>query len=57
MYPLAEKKQRLMLLQNQLAAQTRHYNKDMIGTTQKVLINCCSKKDPNNFPVAPKVIV
>ena len=47
--PLAEKKQRLMLLQNQLSTQTRHYNKAMIGTTQKILINCCSKKDSKQF--------
>lgn len=47
--PLTEKKQRLMLLQNQLAAQTRKYNKAMIGTTQKILISCCSKKDSKQF--------
>ncbi|CAL7960157.1 isopentenyl-adenosine A37 tRNA methylthiolase [Gammaproteobacteria bacterium] len=46
---LAEKKHRLMLLQNQLAAQTRQYNKAMIGTAQKILVNCRSKKDPKQF--------
>lgn len=42
---LTEKKHRLSILQNQLAAQTRRYNKAMIGTTQAILINCHSKKD------------
>ncbi len=47
--PLTEKKHRLMLLQNQLAAQTRQHNKAMIGTVQKVLVNCRSKKDPKQL--------
>ena len=46
---LTEKKHRLMLLQNQLATQTRQYNKAMIGTVQKILVNCHSKKDPKQF--------
>lgn len=47
--PLTEKKQRLILLQNQLAIQTRRYNRALIGTTQKILISCCSKKDSKQF--------
>ena len=47
--PLAEKKHRLMLLQNQLAMQTRQYNKAMIGTVQKILVNCHAKKDSKQF--------
>ncbi|MEI8054587.1 MAG: tRNA (N6-isopentenyl adenosine(37)-C2)-methylthiotransferase MiaB [bacterium] len=47
--PLIEKKHRLEILQNQLATQTRRYNKAMIGTAQKVLISSRSKKDPKQF--------
>jgi tRNA-2-methylthio-N6-dimethylallyladenosine synthase len=46
---LAEKKQRLTILQNQLALQTRSYNQAIVGTTQKVLVSGCSRKDPNQF--------
>lgn len=47
--PLTEKKQRLTILQNQLAAQARQYNHSMLGTTQKILINSHSKKDSKQF--------
>lgn len=47
--PLTVKKQRLTTLQNQLAAQARQYNEKMLGTTQKVLISSCSKKDTQQF--------
>jgi tRNA-2-methylthio-N6-dimethylallyladenosine synthase len=47
--PLIEKKQRLMILQNQLAIQARQYNKTMVGTTQKILVDCCSKKDSHQL--------
>ena len=46
---LAEKKHRLKILQDQLAKQTRQYNKPLIGTTQKVLTDYCSPKDHNQF--------
>jgi tRNA-2-methylthio-N6-dimethylallyladenosine synthase len=47
--PLIEKKHRLMILQNQLATQTRKYNNNLIGTIQKILINSCAKKNTNQF--------
>lgn len=47
--PLEEKKRRLETLQNQISIQTRKYNKSLIGTTQNILINSCSKKDVNQF--------
>ncbi|EKE01944.1 MAG: hypothetical protein ACD_21C00016G0002 [uncultured bacterium] len=46
---LDEKKRRLAVLQNQLATQTRQYNKAMIGTVQKILACGRSKKDPTHF--------
>ncbi len=46
---LTEKKERLAILQNQLAAQARKYSKNMIGTTQKVLVTDHAKKDSKQF--------
>ena len=47
--PLAQKKQRLLDLQNQLAIQSREYNKTMVGTVQKVLVVGRDKKKHNQF--------
>jgi len=46
---LAEKKQRLTTLQDQLTIQSLRYNQAMIGTTQKILVNSCSKKNSQQF--------
>jgi tRNA-2-methylthio-N6-dimethylallyladenosine synthase len=46
---LEEKKERLALLQNQLAKQARAYANAMINTKQSVLVTQRTKKDPKQF--------
>lgn len=45
----AVKKQRLLILQNQLATQARRYSKEMVNTKQKILVTNTSKKNPAQF--------
>lgn len=47
--PMTEKKQRLMILQNQLTSQTRNYSKIMIGTLQKILVSNSATKNSNQL--------
>lgn len=42
---LAEKKQRLQRLQDQLNLQARHYSEQMVGSVQRVVVEGSSKKD------------
>lgn len=44
--PLAIKKERLALLQQRLSQQSQTHARNMVGTTQKVLVEGPSKKDP-----------
>jgi len=46
---LPQKKERLSILQNQLALQARQYSKDMVGTVQEVLVTGRAKKNPEQF--------
>lgn len=46
---LIQKKKRLLILQNQLSAQSREYNRTMIGTIQKVLVTSSTKNNPTQF--------
>ena len=46
---LEEKKERLTLLQNQLAKQARAYANAMVNTKQSVLVTQRAKKDPRQF--------
>jgi tRNA-2-methylthio-N6-dimethylallyladenosine synthase len=47
--PLSEKKARLQRLQAQLNAQARAISDDMVGTTQRVLVEGPSRKDPSEL--------
>lgn len=47
--PVAEKKKRLSILQNQLANQSLQYSQTMIGSTQKVLVTGNAPKNPKQF--------
>jgi tRNA-2-methylthio-N6-dimethylallyladenosine synthase len=47
--PLAEKKHRLQILQQQLNLQAAKYNAAMVGTVQKVLVSGFAKKDPQEL--------
>ncbi len=44
-----QKKERLLILQNQLATQARKYSQDMVGTIQKVLVTDHAKKNLKQF--------
>ncbi|MDR1012596.1 MAG: tRNA (N6-isopentenyl adenosine(37)-C2)-methylthiotransferase MiaB [Coxiellaceae bacterium] len=46
---LEKKKERLTILQNQLMIQSRRYNKNMIGTIQRVFVTDMSKEFPYQF--------
>jgi tRNA-2-methylthio-N6-dimethylallyladenosine synthase len=46
---LTQKKERLLVLQNQLGIQARKYSKNMVGTIQQVLVTDHAKKDPKQF--------
>ncbi len=46
---LEEKKQRLNVLQNRIALNTTQYNKEMVGSTQTILLTGPSKKDPQQL--------
>jgi tRNA-2-methylthio-N6-dimethylallyladenosine synthase len=46
---LAQKKEWLLILQNQLMTQARKYSKNMVGTKQKVLVTDHAKKNPEQF--------
>ena len=47
--PLAVKKQRLQRLQDQVNAQAAQFSEEMIGTTQRILVEGPSKKDPRQL--------
>ena len=47
--PLDVRKDRLQRLQNRIDAQTRQHNLDMVGTTQRVLIDGLSQRNPGQI--------
>ncbi|MFK5985442.1 MAG: tRNA (N6-isopentenyl adenosine(37)-C2)-methylthiotransferase MiaB [Pseudomonadota bacterium] len=47
--PMEVKKERLKILQDQISLNTIAYSQAMLGTTQKVLVEGTSKKDPNEY--------
>ncbi len=47
--PLEVKKQRLARLQEQINRQAARYSKAMVGTTQRILVEGTSKKNPNQL--------
>ena len=47
--PMEVKKERLMRLQQQINTQAARYSRAMVGTTQRVLVEGTSKKDPRQL--------
>jgi tRNA-2-methylthio-N6-dimethylallyladenosine synthase len=47
--PMEVKKERLMRLQEQINTQAARYSRAMVGTTQRVLVEGTSKKDPRQL--------
>lgn len=44
--PMDVKKQRLAILQDRINQQAQKFSRDMVGTTQRVLVTAVSRKDP-----------
>lgn len=47
--PLEEKKKRLKILQDRINQNAAQFSRRLVGTTQRLLVICPSKKDPNQL--------
>jgi len=54
--PIAEKKERLAVLQNQLDTHHKEHSNKMIGSIQRCLVTGLAKKSPINFKQEPNAI-